>query len=353
MTDARTPVTPAPRASGRRGVLAAVALGTLLPAVGCSAHFRPTVPMRARSSGIELQLESVRLGRSASLTYRSRSQSLQVVQRAWISAPFTAPCSVGIEATQIVVDGRADGGGALSPGTHEVVVTFRTRDDRNEGADVDGGSETTWNLGGENVLDLETVDGACVRAPAVSQSIPLAGSGRVVLAGSMLLDGNTDLSGLTGMFGGRVGGGVWLGRVLATAEAGVGGAMCNFGSCGKRDDGGRYTRVTFPAEASVRYSLGPVLTNAALTNFVMVGARYAFAPVELPAMEGERKFLVHAFQGVLSWAFRDTLRGPFVNLERTPMFEVAIPIGVVVAPNGPTSRVGFGAGMSLRFLIPL
>ena len=78
------------------------------------------------------------------------------------------------------------------------------------------------------------------------------------------------------------------------------------------------------------------------------GARYAFTSVGLPGLDGNRRFGVHSFQGVLSWGFGDTLAGPFRHLERAMPFEVLFPIGVLFAPDAPGAQVAFGAGMELR-----
>jgi hypothetical protein len=89
-----------------------------------------------------------------------------------------------------------------------------------------------------------------------------------------------------------------------------------------------------------------------LVNIGLVGARYSFAPVSLPAMDGDRRFAVHALQGVLAWGY-DTLRGPFRHVERALPFEFAFPFGVLVDQGAPNHGVVFVGGIEMRVFLHL
>jgi hypothetical protein len=85
----------------------------------------------------------------------------------------------------------------------------------------------------------------------------------------------------------------------------------------------------------------------------MIGARYAYVPVRLPATNGERRFSVHALQGVLAWGFGDNLSGPFRHLERAISYEVAVPIGIIVDQGAPAGGAAFAAGVEIRMMFHL
>ena len=85
----------------------------------------------------------------------------------------------------------------------------------------------------------------------------------------------------------------------------------------------------------------------------MIGARYGFTPLSLPAPDGERRFAVHAFEGVLAWGFGDAMPLGTRHLERAVPFELSIPFGVLVDPGSPGHRVAFVAGLDLRLLFHL
>jgi hypothetical protein len=324
-----------PRARHPR-VLAGAAAWALAAALGC-AHFQPTVPMRAQTLDVDLELESIRIGGDKDLVYASRSADPHEIGHAWLTVATRVPCSGGLEPEGIIIDGRHSAPGTLPPGTHEIRARFGPATD-----------VLTLDL----VLDLELENGGCLRAPTMSQSIPFVAPKRFVLVTSLDFAGNSDLAGLRATFGWRVGGGGWFGPVLVTAVAGIGSAICNEGTCGRGSDKNLRDGLAFPASLDVRYSLGDSTRNL-LTSVLMVGARYSITPERLPALDGERRFVVHSFQGVLSWSITDGVRGPFHHKERMPLAEFAFPVGVSWSPEAPTNHLVFAAGLDLRFLVPL
>ena len=80
-----------------------------------------------------------------------------------------------------------------------------------------------------------------------------------------------------------------------------------------------------------------------LVNIGLVGARYSFAPVSLPAMGGDRHF---------AWGY-DTLKGPVRHVERVLPFEFAFPFGVLVDQGAPQHKVVFVGGFEMRFFFHL
>jgi hypothetical protein len=329
-----------PRAQDRR-VLRSVALGAwaLTAALGC-AHFEPTLPLRARTDDVDLQLRHVSLGSNVrQAVYASRSTKPHEIAHAWLTVATRVPCTGGLEAAAVVVDDGAGALGVLPPGEHELRARFES-----------GADDMALDL----VLDVEVEDGVCLRAPAVSQSIPFEAPRRFVLATSLGIDGNADLAGLRSVVGLRVGGGGWVGPVLATAVVGLGASICNEGTCGRDSDNSLRSGLAIPAALDLRYSLGTTTRNR-VTAVYLVGARYSFMSAGLPALDGDRRFAVHGFQGVLGWALSDAPRGPFLHRERTPLAEFAVPVGVYWSPDAPApaGNVVFAIGLDFRFLVPL
>jgi hypothetical protein len=322
-----------PRAGALRGA-ALLALGVAVG--GACARFVPSVPVRARTGDVALDLDEVRVGVGRQIVYRSTSTTPHQLRRGWLTVPSREPCSGGAEATAVVVDEGLGPEGALPAGPHEVHVHL---------PQADGFSLDT-------VIDLELEEGTCVRVPAVSQSVPLEPRRRVTLVVSTGLVGNTDLAGLRGVVGFEAGLGGWAGPVLLSGQLGLGATMCNAGTCGKDDHGNLKGGLAVPLALDARVSLGSAAVNR-LRNFAFLGARYSFASVSLPARDGDRSFGVHGLYGVLSWAFGDVTPGPFRHHERGPVCEFAIPVGAVFAPSLAGKEVGFSGGFDLRFLFPL
>ena len=112
------------------------------------------------------------------------------------------------------------------------------------------------------VLDLTIDDGACVRAPILSQIVPLEAEKRIVVVTASNIDINSELRGLGSVFDLQLGIGGWLGPVLLTAQAGVGEALCTPGVCGKESDGSLRSGTAFPFSVDARYSLGTTVVGA-------------------------------------------------------------------------------------------
>jgi hypothetical protein len=322
------------RSPSRGGAVALLALAAA--PLGC-AHYEPTVPMRARSADVVLDLQYVAVGGGRQIAYRAHADAPHVIRHAWLTVPTRAPCSGGAAADALDVDGRPSPTGELPAGDHDVRVK------------LDSNAE---DFALDVVVDMEVDEGVCLRAPAVSQSLPMSAPRRLVAVGTMDLAGNSELSGLSAIYDAKVGLGAWLGPVLLTAEAGIGGATCKAQLCGREPDNSLRTGLAIPATLGVRVSPGAGIRNR-VVSVAFVGARYAFASVGLPAPEGDRRFATHALQGVVGWAIGDGTRGPFTHLERGPLYEMAFPIGVVWAPDAPAEKVAFAAAFELRFLLPL
>jgi hypothetical protein len=310
-----------------------VALAALLGACG---HFVPTVPTRSRSGDVDLELVEVVTGPRIGLVYRSQTGASHAIRRAWLTVPSRAPCSGGAEATEIAVDGQPAPDGVLPAGAHEVRVR------------LEAGTHFTL----DTVVDLQIEDGLCARAPAVSQSLPFESARRTLLVTSIGLNGNGDLDGLRGLVDFRIGAARWAGPVLLSAEAGIGAATCNPAVCGMTKNGEAKSGSAVPLSADARVAFDWGTLNL-LTNFGLLGARYKFTPVTLPAMDGDRHFGTHGLFGVLGWAFTDAVHGPFHHVERGPLIEMSIPIGVLVAPELATQRAAFSIGFDMRMLFPL
>lgn len=305
---------------------------------GCAAtQYEPTVPMRARSRDVEVSLKAVRVGSTKEFVFSTRSTAAHAVQRGWLTVATRAPCTGGAEAGEIVIDHGVVPSGELAPGAHELRVRF-----------LRGPEDLSLDL----VFDLAFDDGLCLRAPVISQSLPLTVPRRLVLVGSNALDGTSDLSGLRALYGLRIGGGGWLGPLLLTAEAGVAVAICSAGTCGKREDGSLHSGFAIPLSAEVRYPTAVFVVNN-WSNTISVGARYSFSSVSLPALGGDRRLGVHGYQAVLAWGYHETVKGPHRHRERGPLWELSVPIGVLVAPQAAGDSVVFGAGFGLRYLLPL
>lgn len=295
--------------------------------------------MRARSGDVETELKTVTVGTKREFTFALRSPSPHAIRGGWLTVATRSPCTGGAEAAGIVVDDGRTPGTVLPPGQHDVAVRL-----------AEGGRDLVL----DTVIDLSLDDGVCVRTPAVSQVIPLAAPAGYVLLISDTIQGNAEMLGLGATFSLGLGAGRWLGPVLLTAEAGVGVAQCNIGTCGKKADGSVYSGLAIPASLDARVKVGSTVTNRVI-NYGFVGGRYGFTSVSLPAagVAPERHFGVHTAQAQFIWGLADAGRGPFVGSERTNLVEFAFPIGVMIGPDTATRRLVFTGGIALRFVMAL
>jgi hypothetical protein len=121
-----------------------------------------------------------------------------------------SPCGGGQQADQLTIDSvpaQTD----LTPGTHDIRAMLPGR---------------AGDLSLDLVADFEIENGGCLRAPALSHSLPLAPPGRFVVS-----------------------------------------------ACGKQSDGSEETAVTFSAAADARYAFATWRQNR-ITTFWLVGLRY-------------------------------------------------------------------------------
>jgi hypothetical protein len=331
-----SPFQPLGRCLGARTGLVSITLA--LGLVGCATGtYRPTVPMRAQSEDVKLELKELHIGVGQELVLESQSKIEHEVRRGWLTVATRGPCAGGAEVEWISVDRGTIPASTLPPGLHQLRVKLNRH------------SQDLWL---DLVLDMEIEKGKCLRTPVLNQTMPLTAEKRFTLVTSYFLDGNSDLSGLRAVTGIRLGVGSWLGPVLFTGQVGVGGTICNAQTCGKDQDGSLKGTITFPVALDARYKVSQ-FGGDRMTNLFQIGARYAYWPIRLTTLDGDRRFSVHGFHGVLSWAFSDAHRGPFLHPERTSLYEVSIPLGIALAPGAPGEKVGFSAGMDLRFLFPL
>ena len=321
----------------RRARLALLGLGLAVLAPAC-VRFTPSLPTAARSGDVELRLQYLRMGGpSRGLAFGSHSAVPHTIRRGWLTVATRDPCSGGADVKAIEIDRGAVQDGVLPPGSHELAVRFEDPLD---------------DLSLDVVVDLEIDEGACLRVPAISQSVPFEAEKQFVIVSGLGFEFNPDVSGLRGLFDFHAGAGAWVGPLLLTGQVGVGASLCNEGTCGRDEDGNLNSGLSIPFTVDARYAFGTATMNK-LVNIGLVGARYSFAPVSLPTtMDGDRRFAVHAFQGVLAWGY-DTLKGPVRHVERTLPFEFAFPFGVLVDQGAPQHGVVFVGGIEIRFFFHL
>jgi hypothetical protein len=326
------------RRQRRRARLALLGLGMAVLAPAC-ARFTPAIPTGARSGDVELRLRELRVSASRDLVFESRSAVPHVVRRGWVTVATRDPCTGGADVASIAIDRGAVADGVLPAGSHELTVRF---DDQLSDMSLDV------------VVDLEVDDGACLRVPAISQSVPLDAEKRLVVVSGFGLAGNPDVSGYRGTIDFHGGAGGWVGPALLTGQVGVGISLCNEGTCGREKDGSLRSGFTVPVAVDARFVFGTATVNR-LFSVGLVGARYSFVPVRLPVSDGsERRFVAHAFQGVLAWGFNEkSVKGPFRHLERSIPFEIAVPLGVLVDQGAPHHGVVFAGGVELRLFFHL
>jgi hypothetical protein len=291
--------------------------------------------MGARSGDVSLRLKQLDVSSTREFILESRSQVQHRIQQGWLTVATRIPCSAGEPVDELVVDGVASNQAVVPPGVHEVRARFLSR--YNE-----------FHL--DLVLDLRLADGACLRTPVISQSLPLEVPKRPLLSLAMDLVGNSDLSGLRAVAGFQAGAATWAGRFLLGAEVGVGSAMCNAGTCGRDDDNNLKGSVTFPVQAQASYRLGDMQKGMLFSTF-LVGLRYSYFPIKLSTLDGDRRFSAHGGYLTFTWAFADPIRGALLHQERRPLYQLVIPVGVLWEPGA--NKAAFTGGMALRFLIPL
>ena len=315
----------------RAALLAALAATTL----GCP-RFEPTLPMHARTGDVDLTLTSVGF-RGPQIGFTSRSTAPHTLMRAWMTVPSRSPCGGGLEADALTVDDGRGPAGALTPGTHRIAIRV---------------PEHSLDYTLDIVADIEIEDGVCLRAPALSQSVPLVPPRQPVLVISTGLVGGADLSGLRAVTSLEVGVGAWYGPVLLNAQLGVGVAICTPAVCGMDSKGQLNSGLAVPLALEARYAFGGGIIGR-MQSAWFLGGRYAFEPVWLPAIGGDRAFQVHTVEAVLAWGFGDAVPGPFRHVERSVPFELAVPLGVAVAPDGLERQVAFTGGFEVRYLFSL
>jgi hypothetical protein len=290
--------------------------------------------MGARSGDVDLRLKLLDLSTSRQFVLESRSPTPHRIERGWLTVPTRVPCSGGRPVDEVAVDGVAASMAVLPPGTHEVRVSFFENQD-----------EFTLDL----VLDLRLVDGACLRTPVVSQSVPLEVRKRPMLSMSTGLLGNTELSGLEGVIGYQVGLATWAGRFLLDGEVGPGVSLCAESVCGPSSKN-RQASFTLPVQASASYWLGEFSHSSASERF-LVGLRYSYFPIRLSALDGERRFSVHGGYATFTWASGGPLPGTVIHQERRPHVQFVIPVGVLWEPGA--NKTAFTAGIAAKFVLSL
>jgi len=313
------------------------AFGLAIASSGCLAHFEPSAPMRARSADVDLSLVEFRtnlLGREFVL--HAESAEPHVIRQAHVTVPSRAPCEGGATVQQIRIDGQPTYTGLLPAGSHTLSAGLA----RNF-------NDFTFDM----VVDFELEDGGCLRAPIVSQSIPMVTRQRWSVVMTDILDANATISGLTGVFSAQLGLGRWVGPFFVAAHGGIGQSFCSFDVCGKTEGGTRRSGLAFPGSAEVRYVIGDLSSQFGIAP--SVGVRYTYASVELPTLQGDRRFSVHGVQADLAVSYIGLPKGPFAQTERMPVYDFTIPLGIVVDPKATAGRVAFAGGMGMRFYLPL
>ena len=300
-------------------------------ATGClRAELRPTLAMRSHSEDVDTQVDALNVGREREFVLRITSPAPHRIRRAFLTVPTRLPCQGGLEPLVVSVDGLRNL--TVPAGQHEVRATFE-RDD----------------FSMDLVLDLDLDEGRCVRTAVYSTSLAFEAASRTVISVSMPVFGNASLRGLGGIFGGQLGVGRWLGPLRLLGEVGVAGGFCRKETCGGNAQGEAKTGLAIPLSLEATYrALQLDLPRG--TSFGLIGLRYSYVPVRLPALAGEDRFAVHGIHAELGWGMVESLKGNLRHLERVEGMEIMLPVGILVAPAGKTA---FSAGIVLRFLIPI
>jgi hypothetical protein len=315
----------------RRTPAFAAALGVCV-AAAC-ARYAPMQPMRTRTSDGEMQFRHVRMAFKRDFVFDTRLSGAHTIRHAWLTVPTRDPCTGGAEVADIAIDGNAAAGGALPAGDHVLTVRF----DNNQ---VD--------LSLDAVVDLGVDDDECWRVPVVSNSIGFEVENRWPLITGMNAFFTRDVRGMESIVDFRAGTGRWVGPFLLAAHLGIGPSQCNVTTCGKPDNRERYNGLALTATLEAKRA---IYTHYAgeMTNSPFLGARYTAASVGLPALDGDRRFIVHLLQGVLSWGTWTDFKARIRYIERSYPLEIGVTIGALVDPTGP-QRYAFVAGFDLRYV---
>jgi hypothetical protein len=298
---------------------------------GClRAELRPTLPMRSHSEDVATQVAALNVGREREFVLRMSSPTPHRIRRAFLTVPARLPCQGGLDPLTVSVDGLPSLD--VAAGEHEVRASFE-RDD----------------FSSDLVLDLDLDEGRCVRTAVYSTSLGFAATSRTLISVSMPVLANTDLRGLSGIIGGQLGVGRWLGPVRLLGEVGVAGAYCRKEICGKDDQSSNKAGLAIPLSLQVTYRAFQFNLPRG-TSFGMVGLRYSYVPLRLPTLTGEDRFAVHGIHADIGWGIVEFLKGNLRHLERVEDMELVLPVGVLV---GPAGKKAFSAGIVVRFLIPI
>jgi hypothetical protein len=317
--------------------------------MGCASfHFEPELPMRARSGDTTLTLEMLRVEWSRRFVYEASSETQHAIANAWFTVPTRVPCGGGARSVEVTVDGGATA--VLPPGKHELTVRFPRSYGHREATFglVDMGFD---DFDVDAVIDLETTDGLCLRAPAVSRSVRMTAANRTFLVIDSVAQGGPSNGNVQGLFDVALGVGRWMGPVLTSATVGFGAVIA--GNETSKD--GRYhpTGKAIPFTLDLRYDFtGVGVSPGHQMNIGLVGLRYSNVWAAMSGSSSHPHLDVHVIQGVLSWAEGPHPLGPFHHGERGTLQELSFPVGVVVDPTLPQS-VAFIGGMEMRLLLPL
>ena len=282
---------------------------------------------------MEVVLKYLRIGRFGELVFAAHSESTHVISRAWLTEPTRSPCTGGQEVNDLHVDGHS---WVLPAGDHEISVWPNT-------GNVD--------LSLDTVVDIET-DQTCLRAPAVSQSLPLDAPPRPALVSEMTVLFTPTPVGLRAFVGLEGGVGAWVGAVQVIAQAGYASAICQEWACGRDAQGNLRSGAAIPVSVEVRRALGVATVNH-FANVLFLDGSYTVTPFWLPLPGGDQRFTAQSAFGEIGWGFVEVPPGPLRHLERAAPIEMAIPLGVTIQTGGGNAHTVFSGGLVLRLMLPL
>jgi hypothetical protein len=305
---------------------------------GCTlAHYAPEIPLRARSGDTAIELKQLDIGWSPAFVFEWRSTGNHAIAQAWLTRPTQAPCTGGVGSEGIMVDGSTTG--IPMAGVHEIEVKFP------HGLD---------DLELDAVVDLQTGDGLCVRAIAVSRSVRMEAAKRPYLVFSAGGGRTGDGVSTRALYDAKLGVALWGGPLLLSVTAGIGVARCDRDVCGgmpKQDlspDPGWAVPVAF----DLRYIVGSYAKLHTLWT-APVGLNYSYVYGRLPTPDGVHAVGTHLIQGVVGFGgspFSIPL-GPFRHRERGTLGELVLRCGAAFDADG--GGPSFTAGVDYRVMIPL